>query len=358
MEFAVSLNLKSTLDRLPLAGNNYDPRAIYSMTLLLSTPPREDPPTCCMDPAASLNLNTTLGAFQIGVLISYVLFGVTTTQTYIYYSHFPDDSLKLKALVAFVWVCEMAHVLCVGHTLYVYTISAYAHPERLAGPTPVSFETSALLSGIILVCVQGFFAFRIYAFSKKLHIAILVWVMAFFILLGFTVIFITAMRMSSILLYAMQWGWLVTALWSVSAANDLVIAATLAILLRNRRTDAHRRTAALVDKLILWSIETGILTSATSIVTLTCFLTMGETFISLASFVVGARVFSNSLLASLNSRATLRALNEVTVSISLPSLTPAVALPSHSVQIPKVTRIASNAEPSHVQSDKVLPEDV
>jgi hypothetical protein len=89
--------------------------------------------------------------------------------------------------------------------------------------------------------VQGFFAFRIYAFSKKLHIAILVWVMAFFILLGFTVIFITAMRMSSILLYAMQWGWLATALWSVSAANDLVIAATLAILLRNRRTDAHRR---------------------------------------------------------------------------------------------------------------------
>jgi hypothetical protein len=39
------------------------------------------------------------GALQIGVLISYVLFGVTTTQTYIYYSRFPDDSPKLKAFV-------------------------------------------------------------------------------------------------------------------------------------------------------------------------------------------------------------------------------------------------------------------
>jgi hypothetical protein len=39
------------------------------------------------------------GAYQIGVLVSYALFGVTTTQTYIYYSRFPDDSLKLKTLV-------------------------------------------------------------------------------------------------------------------------------------------------------------------------------------------------------------------------------------------------------------------
>jgi hypothetical protein len=28
-----------------------------------------------------------------------MLFGVTTTQAYIYYSRFPDDSRKLKALV-------------------------------------------------------------------------------------------------------------------------------------------------------------------------------------------------------------------------------------------------------------------
>ncbi|KAJ7708047.1 hypothetical protein B0H17DRAFT_1325068 [Mycena rosella] len=65
-----------------------------------------------MDSAASLNLNTTIGALQIGVLISYVLLGVTTTQTYIYYCRFPDDSPKLKALVAAVWVCEMAHAFC------------------------------------------------------------------------------------------------------------------------------------------------------------------------------------------------------------------------------------------------------
>ncbi|KAJ7918940.1 hypothetical protein B0H13DRAFT_2433276 [Mycena leptocephala] len=241
-----------------------------------------------MDPVASLNLNTTLGAFQIGVLISYVLFGVTTTQTYMYYSRFPDDSWKLKTLVAFVWVGEMAHALCVGHTLYVYTISTYAHPERLAGPTPVSLDTSMLLTGIIGVCVQGFFSFRIYAFSGKLYVCILIWVMVFLRLLGSIVIFATALRMPSLPHYEEQWGWLATAMWSVSAANDLVIAATLVVLLRNQRTDVHRRD---------WDFDEvgSLLTpraascfkspSVNSVVTLACFLAMKE------------NLFSNSLLA-------------------------------------------------------------
>ncbi|KAJ7788663.1 hypothetical protein B0H14DRAFT_3503961 [Mycena olivaceomarginata] len=50
-----------------------------------------------------LNLNPNTGAYEIGVLLSYVLFGVTTTQAYLYYTRFPEDSRKLKALVVFVW---------------------------------------------------------------------------------------------------------------------------------------------------------------------------------------------------------------------------------------------------------------
>lgn len=39
------------------------------------------------------------GAMLIGVLFSYVLFGVTTTQVYIYSNRFPNDSRKIKLLV-------------------------------------------------------------------------------------------------------------------------------------------------------------------------------------------------------------------------------------------------------------------
>ncbi|KAJ7306807.1 hypothetical protein DFH08DRAFT_975843 [Mycena albidolilacea] len=129
-----------------------------------------------MDPAVSFNPHTTIGAFLIGVLVSYVLFGVVTAQTYIYYCRFPDDSPKLKALVAFVWVCEITLGLCIGHGLYVYTICDYWHPDRIfAEPSPRSIETAVFFCDLISACVQGFYGSRIYAFSRKLYIPILIW---------------------------------------------------------------------------------------------------------------------------------------------------------------------------------------
>jgi hypothetical protein len=126
-----------------------------------------------------------------------------------------------------------------------------------------------LVSSLTLAIVQGFFSFRIYAFSKKLYIPVLSWVMSVLRVLGCTALFVVALDMKSLGGYLVQWKWLVTSIWSVSTANDLMITATLVVLLRDQRTNVHRRydfcvvsfraslmscrTAALVKKLILWS---------------------------------------------------------------------------------------------------------
>jgi hypothetical protein len=60
-------------------------------------------------------------------------------------------------------------------------------------------------------------------------------------LLGKIVIFVTALGMSSLPHYETQWGWLATAIWSVSAGNDLAIAASLVVLLHGHRTNVHKR---------------------------------------------------------------------------------------------------------------------
>ncbi|KAJ7306816.1 hypothetical protein DFH08DRAFT_514988 [Mycena albidolilacea] len=286
-----------------------------------------------MDPAVSFNPHTTIGAFLIGVLVSYVLFGVVTAQTYIYYGRFPDDSPKIKALVAFVWVCEIIHGLCIGHGLYVYTICDYWHPDRIfGGPSLPSIDTAFFFGGLISACVQAFFGFRIYAFSRKLYIPILIWIMAFLRLLAGFGNLISALRMASLVELHKQRLWLSEFAWSISAVTDLTIAATLVFYLHQQRKEVNKssRTAALVDKLILWTIETGALTSLTSIVALTCFTTMRHNLVFLAFFALEARMFTNSLLASLNSRETLREMNEREISskFSLPAMstTPAVSV--------------------------------
>jgi len=72
---------------------------------------------------------------------------------------------------------------------------------------------------------------------------------------------------------------------------------------------------------------------------------MKGNFIWIAVFAVGARLYSNSLLASLNSREALRTMSDVHVSISLAPSTPAIQLPSDNAQSNKSARIIRDTDP-------------
>ncbi|KAF7373115.1 hypothetical protein MSAN_00519300 [Mycena sanguinolenta] len=186
-------------------------------------------------------LDITLGALQIGVLISYLLFGVTTTQTYIYFQRFPYDSRNLKALVAFVWVCEFGHAICLAHGLYTYTITNYGNPERLALAFPKSLLVGTVLSTVIATVVQGFFASRIYILRvpMRLYICLVISVLLFFRLLSGSTVSIIGMGVTFLAPFEKQWGWMVTVTWSISAATDFMIAAILTVSLRNRSKADH-----------------------------------------------------------------------------------------------------------------------
>ncbi|KAF8179545.1 hypothetical protein K438DRAFT_1725811, partial [Mycena galopus ATCC 62051] len=259
-----------------------------------------------MDSPPSLNVATTIGAYQIGVLISYALLGMTTTQAYIYYSRFPKDPKILKFLVALVWSCEIAHAACIAHTLYTYTVQDYGKPELL-NRIPASFVTSIFFTGLVSACVQGFFAYRIYVLSGRWYFLCILWVLSGLRCACAMVIFVAGLRHpESIINLEAEWGWAITTAWGVSVATDLAITGTLVLLLTRQRTNGQKKTVAVVDKIITWTIETGLLTSGCGIIILICFQLMKDNLIWAAAFVISARLFSNSLLASLNSRTTLR----------------------------------------------------
>ncbi|KAJ6454221.1 hypothetical protein C8R45DRAFT_628873 [Mycena sanguinolenta] len=275
-----------------------------------------------MDPLASFDPNPTLGAVEIGVLLSYALFGVATAQTYTYFSRFPEDPRRVKVLTAFIWACGVVQCFCLGHSLYTFTITDYANLPRLFGPPPKTLSTSTLFSGLTAACVHGFFAYRIYTFTKKIYIPAVVWLMALAHLVGRVGLFATTLHASSVGSYLVQREWLVTTNWGLSVAADVVIATTMVIMLHQQRFRARASTAVVVDKLILWTIETGLLTSVASIGMLVCFVTMKENYAWLAFYAVSTQLFSNSLLTSLNSRASLRPKDP----ISLHSLSNSVSL--------------------------------
>ncbi|KAJ6454537.1 hypothetical protein C8R47DRAFT_1061009, partial [Mycena vitilis] len=192
--------------------------------------------------------NTTLGALEIGVLVSFLLFGVSTTQTYVFYTRFPEDGRKVKIFVAFIWLCELAHAICIAHALYVVTISDFGHPERLllAPKAPESMSTAILFSGIVSPCVQAFFAVRIYRLSRRVLVPCICWILSFLRMLSTCALFGLALQMKSFEEYAVQWSWLIITVLVVGAGVDLIIAVTLVYLLAMQRELAHTRTAATV----------------------------------------------------------------------------------------------------------------
>jgi len=206
-----------------------------------------------------------------------------------------------------------------SRTPSVLVIQDIGHPELIT-TIPQSLGVSTLFNAIVSTCVQGFLSFRIYRLWKRLFIPLLTWTLSFLFLGATAVVFVVGLQSIAFPLFEKQWGWLLDSLWSVAAANDLLIALTLVFWLCRRRDEALLQMTPVVDKLIGWTIETGVVTSAAAILNLVCFVTMKNNFIWIAWYVVTARLYSNSFLASLNSRATLRSMNTTNkLAISGPS---------------------------------------
>ncbi|KAK7031719.1 hypothetical protein R3P38DRAFT_3187434 [Favolaschia claudopus] len=261
------------------------------------------------------SVHGTFGALLIGVLVSYVLFGVVCTQAYIYNTRFPNDSGSMKALVAFVWACELAHCICIGHALYILMVSDFGHPERLA-TVPISLGASCLFNAVVALCTQGFFSMRIWRLSKSFLIPLITWALSLAFLAGSTVVFAMGLERTPFLEFESKWGWLLNTIWSVSAVNDIIIAISLVFWL-SRGRDKSEMITPVVDKLIGWTIETGVVTRHVATVFLLTFnphfdgfdtnhnvsriahasLRFSGADVWIAWYFVASRLYSNSFLA-------------------------------------------------------------
>ncbi|KAF7289280.1 hypothetical protein MIND_01389600 [Mycena indigotica] len=263
-------------------------------------------------------VNNTVGALQIGVLVSYVLFGITTTQAYIYYGRFPEDPIWIRSMVALVWLLEAAQAALVGYVLYFYTVTDFGDRNHVLQNALPALMVAFILTGAITTLVELFFTYRINQLSQRLLIPIALSVLAVVYFMGTLSIAIAGFKTGTWAGAESQWGWDILATAILSVVTDLGISAVLVFLLFQNRQQGTANTAAMIDQVIAWTIETGVVTSLCSVLILIFYEKMTQSFVWLAVLIVKSRLFSNSLLASLNSRSSLRKMTNV----SLPSSAP------------------------------------
>ncbi|KAJ7209868.1 hypothetical protein B0H12DRAFT_1157724 [Mycena haematopus] len=243
----------------------------------------------------------TIGALEIGILFAVFLFGAVSVQVALYYTRFPSDPYVLKGLVALVWCLDLAHTIVLCDAIYILTIVQYGHPELLKF-VPDSLNLTIILSGFIGPLEQGWFAYRLYKFSHSWYLP------SFCVFLsacrGCASVIggVIALQRISLTAFIQEWGWIIEILLAVGAITDVLLVAGLCYYLKSWRGDGFERMNRLVNRLMQWSIESGLITSIGAIMLLICFVTMKDNFNWMAISAILPKLFSNSLLFSLNAR--------------------------------------------------------
>ncbi|KII89819.1 hypothetical protein PLICRDRAFT_174649 [Plicaturopsis crispa FD-325 SS-3] len=209
---------------------------------------------------SSTGLNSTIGVLEIGLVISTYMFGLSTVQTVVYLCHASRDSMALKASVLIIWILEVLHIACFAHGTYTFTITDYGDPARLAGVPPTIF-LSFLFSGLVGPVVQCIYAKRIRGFAGNYVVAALSWALSLLEAMGIVGLTVTSIRSATLAQLEREYSWLYIATIAVGAGNDLAIAVILCWYFKKQRKSALKRTARLIDMLILWTLNNGLLTS-------------------------------------------------------------------------------------------------
>lgn len=258
-------------------------------------------------PASSLahiDFDLTFGALQIGTSISMLFLGIASLQTWNYFRDFPKDPVVAKCAVLAVYCTDFAHSVLLMHAVYYYTIRSSCNFRDLT-LMAWSVEVSTALAGFIALIVQTYFCMRVLRITENRLLAAGCWLLALLRMAFSAGITATMARDGTLaVVHTRTFKWLVVCILGVGTVSDIAIAASICIGLLRRRT-GFLESDRLVDRLVAYTIGSGLLTSIVAVLEITMYLSM-DNFLWIAFFTIISKMFSNSLLASLNQRSAHR----------------------------------------------------
>ncbi|KAJ7629699.1 hypothetical protein DFH06DRAFT_1225191 [Mycena polygramma] len=243
------------------------------------------------------DLSLTLGCILIGTFFTVFLFGVTWMQTITYFTHFPNDAFLVKFTVSFLWLLHLVYTACICQG--AWTISVADSGQTLL---PWGLNLAILIGPLIGHGVQAFFVARIYKVTGALSLLIFLG-LVIACLEGFSLtVSAKAFRSDFISVVAVKWKWILTLLLFGDAGLDIVNACVLCFYLKvQRRTAFSRSTAVLLDRLVVYALQTGLAMSMIALAAAISFK-VAPGYIWTMFFLAIPGSFMSTLLANINSR--------------------------------------------------------
>ncbi|KIP06228.1 hypothetical protein PHLGIDRAFT_19513 [Phlebiopsis gigantea 11061_1 CR5-6] len=266
--------------------------------------PSIDTSTALIAPV-SVTHDNTYGAAFIGTVVSAILFGVVCAQTYTYLNRYPLDRPFYKILVGVLWVLELVHSILVSHASYFYAITNWGNSLVLLFPPIWSLCVQVILGAIAGAIVKICFAMRVWRFSNGNRLVTGVIIVLALAQLVVACIYATRTLQLESVVVVSRLKVVGSLSLSLGTATDIVTAFALCFFLHGLRT-GYSKDDSLVNRLTLYAVNTGILTSAVSVATMILYNLMPDNFIFMALYFVLSKLYANSFLATLNTRRVLR----------------------------------------------------
>ncbi|KAI1784885.1 hypothetical protein LXA43DRAFT_1066381 [Ganoderma leucocontextum] len=258
---------------------------------------------------SSASVTDTYGAFLIGTYCALMLYGLVLHQSYHYYRVYATDARWIKALVTITLVLETVVTGLNINAGYNYLITNYSNPDLerplywvTEGMYLLSYRPIVYCSSLVSCHSQPMYALaadrtaththsspRWYVFYVNAKAQYLTQPTS----LACTIKIFQAHNITE----ALNFSYLVSARNAAATVADSFMTAVLIYSLRRSRTGI-KRTDSMINVLVLYAINTGLLISAFNVLCLVFGFVFPQSFTYIAVDLVASRLYANSLLAA------------------------------------------------------------
>lgn len=242
----------------------------------------------------------------LGTVWNWCLYGTLVVQFYVYCYNFPADQRFIKLLVYGVFFIETVQTALSGADVYYWFVSGFGDMNHLTSPY-ISAIDVPIIGSIVSLAVQFYFSYRVWLLGNRKY-----WWLSVLICAVSTVDASAAFA-GGIIAHTRghfasgRWLRIFGMTWLIgnSVSDTLIASAMLYHLVRLKKRDGHFSSHALIS-IVRLTVETNILTTSISIVAMfMAILYSDKNWYTCPTAILG-KLYSNTLLVSLNNRISIR----------------------------------------------------
>ncbi|KAJ8701333.1 hypothetical protein PTI98_000134 [Pleurotus ostreatus] len=238
------------------------------------------------------------GPMLIGVFFNTILYGVLVVQMLLYFQTY-KDSAWIRHFILYLLVLETCNTVFDIAMMYEPLILNFGTPDAITY-FPTMIAADPIITVAISTPIQLFVAWRISIISRSWLMPALICILGVISLAGgiWTCITVATIRVFS---RKPELHWPALTWLLASAIADALITSTLVYSLYKRKT-GFKDTDNVIERVIRFTIQTGMITALFAILDVVFFLVSPHTTLNFIWDLALGKLYSNVLMSTLNSR--------------------------------------------------------